>query len=219
MTIAAATIIGDVQRILNDEAGDRVPASMLVPLMNMAQRDIMTARPDTTSAISPLPLVDGYKQIVPANAYLMIDVHANTNTPGRRITKVDLALLDAQEPAWRSRARSSVIQHYMHDLRNPRVFWVYPPATAGTNVDFEASVYPTDIAVPASPGKVASTVTGNISLNDEWQSALFCMTAHYAYLTDLEGVNNQNLAVAYLQRASSILGVQIQTAAATTSKN
>ena len=219
MAIPASTIIADVQRILNDEAGVRMPASQLVPLMNQAQRDIMTARPDTTAVISPLSLVDGWKQTVPANAYLLIDIHSNTASPFANITKVDLALLDASEPGWRNRAQSSTIKHFMHDLRNPRTFWVYPPAVAGTQVEFEASTYPDDIAAPTAPGDTADTVAGNISLNDEWQTALFCLTAHYAYLTDLEGVNNQNLAVAYLQRASAILGTQIQTAAATTANN
>ena len=219
MAIPASTVIADVQHILNDEDGDRVPASMLVPLLNQAQRDIMVARPDTTAAVSPLALSAGAKQLLPTNAYLLIDIHANTVTPSQRITKVDMALLDASEPNWRGRSQAAPIKHYMHELRNPRTFWVYPPAIVGTQVDFEASVYPTDVAEPTAPGKTASTVSGNISLNDEWQSALFCMTAHYAYLTDLEGVQNQNLALAYLQRASSILGVQIQSAAATAAKN
>lgn len=219
MPIPASTIVADVQRILNDETGVRVAASQLVPLLNQAQRDIMTARPDTTAVISALALVAGVKQAVPSNAYLLIDIHSNTAAPYAPVTKVDLPLLDASEPGWRNRAQSSSIKHFMHDLRNPRVFWVYPPATAGIEVEFEASIYPDDIPAPVAPGEMADTVVGNISLNDEWQTALFCMTAHYAYLTDLEGVNNQTLAVAYLQRASSILGAQIQTAAATTANN
>lgn len=219
MSIPAQTIIADVQRVLNDLAGDRVPASLLVPLMNKAQRDIMAVRPDTTAAVAPWPLAAGYRQTMPANAYALIDITANTNGSKTRITKVPLTLMDAQEPGWRGRASSLTVQHFMHDLRTPRVVWVYPPAMLGASVDLEASVYPTDIAEPASPGRTASTVTGNISLNDEWESALFCLTAHYAYLTDLEGVNNPALAAGYMQRASSILGVQIQATAATAPKN
>lgn len=219
MSIAAQTIIAAVQHVLNDAGGDRAPASALVPMMNKAQRDIMAVRPDTTAAVSPWPLVAGARQNLPSNAYSLIDITANSAGSRARITKVPMTLLDAQEPGWRGRASSATIQHFMHDLRTPRVLWVYPPALVGAQVDLEASIYPADIAEPASPGRAASTVTGNISLNDEWESALFCLTAHYAYLSDLEGVNNPALAAGYMQRASSILGVQIQATASTAPKN
>jgi hypothetical protein len=217
MAITAATVIADVQRILNDEAGVRASARQLVPLMNQAQRDVMLARPEATASIFPLALVAGFKQSVPANAYLLLDVHANSALPQASITKVDLPLLDASDPVWRTRPQATAVKHFMHEMRNPRTFYVYPPVAAGTTVDFEASLYPDDVAEPL--GDTADTVLGNISLRDEWQSALFCLTAHYAYLTDLEGVTNPELAMAYLTRANVILGTQIQTAAATTAKN
>lgn len=219
MSIAAKTIIAAVQHVLNDSAGDRAPASALVPMMNKAQRDIMAVRPDTTASVSTWALAAGSKQALPSTAYSLIDITSNSTGSKARITKVPMTLLDAQEPGWRSRASSATIQHFMHDLRTPRVLWVYPPALVGAQVELEASNYPTDIAEPASPGQTASTVTGNISLNDEWESALFCLTAHYAYLSDLEGVNNPALAAGYMQRASSILGVQIQSTAASAPKN
>lgn len=219
MSITAASIIAKVQHILSDDAGDRVPASILVPLLNQAQRDIMLARPDTTGTVSSLALVAGAKQTLPATAYSLMDIPSNTGGTKARITKVPMPLLDAQEPNWRSKAGSTTIKHFMMDMRTPRVFWVYPPASAGASIELEASQYPTDIPDPVAPGNASSTVMGNISLNDEWESALFCMTAHYAYLTDLEGVNNPNAAAGYLNRASSLIGVQIQGTSATAPKN
>lgn len=219
MPIPASTIIDRVQRVLNDEAGVRMPASQLVPMLNQAQRDIMSVRPDTTAVVAPWTLDAGPRQNLPSNAYALIDIPANTNGTKTSITKVPMTLLDAQESGWRGSDPSLTVRHFMHDLRTPRVVWVYPPALLGAVVDLEAPVYPTDIAAPTAPGFESSTVVGNISLNDEWESALFSLVAHYAYLTDLEGVNNPALASGYLQRASSILGVQIQATAATAPKN
>jgi hypothetical protein len=214
MTISAQSIILDVQRKLNDETGVRVSARTLVAQLNRAQRDIATARPDTTATTSVFDLEPGPKQSLPSDASLLIDVTANSTGTRERISKVAMVLLDSSEPTWRSRTGTSTIKHFMHDLRTPRNFWVYPPAAAGAQVDLEAARYPTDISAPASPGAEASSVSGNISLGDEWETALFCLVMHYAYLTDLEGAGNQATAAAYLQRATEILGVQIQAATA-----
>jgi hypothetical protein len=113
-------------------------------------------------------------------------------------------------PNWRSGAQRAEIVHFCHDPRSPRVFHVYPPATAGTRVNLEASAYPIDIAAPAAPGEVASTVSGDISLADEWSTALLMLTLYYAYLTDVEALANVGLAAAYKQTAEKILGVQLQ---------
>lgn len=219
MTISASSVIANVQRILNDEAGVRVPASQLVPFLNQAQRDIMVTRPDTTATVAPFSLIAGAKQFLPTNAYLLIDIPSNSTGTQRAITKVPQNLLDASRPGWRNDTQAAEIAHFTHDLRDPRIFWVFPPAVVGTQVELEASVYPTDIADPASPGLEASTVSGNISINDEWQTALFSIVAHYAYLTDLEGVTNPALAAGHLQRAAAILGVQLQAASAVTPQN
>jgi hypothetical protein len=211
MPVSAQSIVKLVQREFNDYAGERAPASDIVALLNMAQRDIHTARPDSTAVVSPLDLVAGHRQALPANASTLIDIHCNSDGIKKAIRKADVLLMDSVNPRWRTRTPSTTIVHFMHDIRNPRVFDVYPPAAEGARVDFEASVYPTDIPPPNAPGAAFGTVVGDISLNDEFATALFCLTTHYVYLTDLEGVNNAALAAGFLQRAEAILGVELQT--------
>ena len=218
MTTTARSIIYQAQRALLDTDGDRTTAADLVPMLNMAQRDIQLARPDTTATVAAVALVDGYRQTLPDAAAVLIDITANASGSYRRITKTKLALLDAIERDWRSKAKGDTV-HFMHELETPRSFHVYPPANSGALVEMEYSAYPVDVAAPGGDGKSSSTVTGNISLNDQWANALLFVTLYYAYMTDLEGVNNPQLAAAYLQRAESMLGVQLQASATVAPKS
>lgn len=209
MATTAQSIIREVQRAFNDLAGDRAPASDLVPLLNRSQCDIQVARPDLTTTSITHELVAGYGQTLPAHVASLIDIPANTAGDRARINKVDAKLMDDMAPKWRSKTPSTVIKHFMHDERDPRSFDVYPPAAIGASVELEGSLYPVDVPMPTGNGKAYTTVTGNIGLPDEFSTALMCLTLHYAYLTDLEGAANQALATGYLQRAEQILGVQL----------
>jgi hypothetical protein len=209
MATTAQSIIKEVQRAFNDLAGDRAPASDLVPLLNRSQRDIQVARPDLTTTTITHELVAGYGQTIPASMASLIDIAANAWGERQRISKVDARLMNDMAPSWRSKTPSTVIKHFMHDERDPRRFDVYPPAEVGASVEMEGSLYPVDVPMPTGSGKAYSTVSGNISLPDEFSTALMCLTLHYAYLTDLEGAANQAIATGYLQRAEQILGVQL----------
>lgn len=216
MTTTAKSIIYQAQRALLDQDGVRASSDDLVKLLNMAQRDIQLARPDTTATVGSVALIDGYRQALPDYAALLIDIPATASGTKRRVTKVSQSLLDNLERDWRSNASGDTV-HFMHDLTTPRQFLVYPPAVAASTVEMEYSAYPVDIPAPTAPGLTADSVTGNISLNDQWANALLFVTLFYAYMTDLEGLNNPAIAANYLQQAEKLLGVQLQ-ASATVSK-
>jgi len=211
----AQSIIRDAQVTLQDPDGVRWPATELVVHLNRAQRDIQTIRPDSTAILATMPLVAGFKQSIPATAVSLIDIPANTT--GERITKVDLLQLDAVERDWRKRKPELVAKHFMHDMRTPRVLLVYPPAAAGASVEVEYSAYPTDI--PAPSGASHATVTGQTSMGDQFDTALLCMVLHYAYAKDAEYGGNAALSGAYLQRAQSLLGVDLQSSATVAPKS
>lgn len=208
MATTAQSIILDAQTALQDPLGTRWAASELVRHLNRAQRVIQVARPDTTAVRAPFALAAGVRQTIPEAAASLIDIPCNTN--GTPITKVDVVQLDAVQKGWRQLAQTASVTHFMHDLRLPRQFEVYPPAIAASSVDMEYSAYPTDVSAPSGDGKAASTVSGNISLGDQWAPALMHMVLHYAYLKDAEYNGNPELAVVHIQRAEQMLGVQLQ---------
>jgi len=209
--IPARNIIYEAQRTLNDTAGVRVPASDLIIFLNRAQRDIHTARMDTTTTLGVILARQGYIQTVPPEVAQLVDIQALAEGSKRAISKTEMSVLDAVDPEWRSRPPTTEIRHYMHDVtRDNRTFYLFPPAVHGTGMRCTYSAYPKDIEPPTSPGLAWTTVNGAISLADEWQTALLMLTLAYAYMSDLEGVSNQSMAALHLQQASTLLGVEIQ---------
>lgn len=211
MAITAQSIIKHAQITLQDVTGKRWPASELVGYLNMSQRDIRDARPDVTSTNKVIALTAGHKQVLPDDVASLIDIPANAGTSKDRISLVKVDLLDAQEPNWRANARATKIQHFMYDLLVPNVFYTYPPANVGVQVELEASMYPVDVAEPTVPGILFSTVAGNIGLPDFCESVLRAMVLYYAYSKDAEYGGNMGLAEFYLKIATGLLGVEIKT--------
>ncbi len=200
MTSPVSKLIDDVRIALQDPAGVRWSTPELVGYINRAQADIHRARPDTTATIKPVALRAGVRQSLPTDAASLIDIPNNTD--GAAITKVNKVLLDSVERNWRGRAPSPSVVHFMHDLRTPRQFEVYPPAAQGARVDMEFSAY---------PGVVDSS--GNVALPLQWVPALYHLTLFYAWAKDAEHANNAALATGNLARAEQMLGVELQTTA------
>lgn len=215
MTTTAQSIVRDAHVTLQDPDGIRWPAAELVAHLNRAQRDIHMVRPDSTAIVATVALTPGYRQVVPSACATLMDIPANTS--GERVTKVDLVQLDAVEQGWRSRKAQRVVRHFMHDLRTPRHFLVYPPADATTSVDMEYSAFPVD--VPAPTLTTANGVTGNLSLSDQYGTAVLCMVLHYAYTKDAEFGGNAALAAGYLQRAQALVGAELQSSATVAPKS
>jgi hypothetical protein len=211
MATAAQSIILRAQTTLQDVSGVRWPADELVRYLNDGQREIVRLRPDQKAASVTMSLVEGYRQTISPDHAALIDVPANASGRFKRITKVDLALLDSVEPTWRSKPAASEIVHFCHDLREPRVFYVYPPAQSGLAVEAVVSVYPTDVAAPN--GATFASVSGDIDLPDQWADALLNYVLFRAYSKDAEFGGNAALSAAYLQRAQAILGVELQSSA------
>lgn len=210
MPIQARTIVEDVQGALNDVRGVRYPASLLVRYINRAQRDMQTHRPDVTARTIDFTLVAGDVQSLPAEAASLIDMPSHVTGRRARITKTDLNKIDAIDPYWRSGTRVPEILHFMHDLRDPRTIYTYPPASAGTQVKLVISAYPADVPTPSGDGRLADTVSGFISVDDKWQTVLTSYVMGYAYEKDVEGAGNLEMSQSYIQRALTLLGVQLQ---------
>ena len=210
MTIEAKIIIGRCQEELNDTKGVRYPASLMRVYLNQAQLDMQTLRPDVTATDAEYTLVAGHEQSLPDDAASLIEITSHVASPKGFISKADEYTLNTSHPGWRNEPQRSKIIHWMFDIRDPRRFSVYPPAIAGTKVHAKHSAYPVDIPPTTGDGKTVDTVLGNISVERKWSGALQAMVMHYAYSKDLEGAGNMQLSQMYLQKAMTMLGIQLQ---------
>lgn len=208
MTTTAQSIILDAQTTLQDIAGVRWPATELVGYLNDGQQVISTQRPDQTAWTYTITLAAGHVHVLPAEYQALIDIPHNVGGRKARITKIDMVQLDAVEPGWRSRSQASEIKHFMHDLREPRVFQVYPPAINGTAVSAVVSEYPTPVTNPS--GASYTTVTGSISLPDHWKQPLVHYVLFRSYAKDAEFGGNAELSASHLALFNAAIGSQLQ---------
>lgn len=204
MAITAQSILQRVATALVDETSVRWTVTELVRYLNDGQREIVTYRPDATATTASVSLVAGARQTLPAEAFKLLDVIRNTNGAKSAVRKVDQKLLEAQLPDWQSGTGSMTVKHYMYDLRDIRVFYVYPPALTGASLEMLYSAKPTDIAEQTA----VSSVTGNISVLDLFANALQSYVLYRAFAKDAEYAGNAAMASAHYAAFQNAVGVE-----------
>ena len=209
MTTTAAFLVESAASLLHDKEAMRWTSRDHVLALNMAQRELVRLRPDQKAVTSSVDLVEGFRQRIPDSAYAFIGVPNNASGRFRRISKIDELQLDSIDQDWRSRTKSAEIVHFLHDLREPREFWVYPPAKAGTKVDLTIATQPADIALPPE-GALPATVAGVIDVPDVWAETLLNFMLFKAYSKDAEFGGNAGLSAGYLGLFNAAMGVQLQ---------
>ena len=209
MPSPAQPIILAAQDELQDPAGVRWPATELVQHLHEGQRAIAQKRPDTTATVVTFsPAAPGARHTLPAAAASLIDISRNAAGRKRAITKVDQVLLDATVRDWQGMAPAAEIQHFMHDLREPRAFLTYPPAATTAALELVYSAYPAATATASGPA--AATVSGNIDLQDEWANPLLNYVLYRAYSKDAEFAGNAQLAASHLALFNNAAGIQLE---------
>lgn len=205
MSAAVSSLIEDLRIALQDPTGIRWSTPELVRYINRAQADVHRARPDTTATVKTVALRAGFRQTLPTEAASLMDIPSNTDGPA--VTKVNKPMLDAVEPNWRRRSPSETVVHFMHDLRTPRIYEVYPPVVSGGRVDLEFSAYPNPVVEVQQGGY------SDLAIAPQWVPVLYHLTLFYAWAKDAEHAGNAALAAGHLARAEQMLGVDLQSTA------
>jgi hypothetical protein len=211
MTIAASAIIRRVVETLQDPTSVRWPVAELVRYLNDGQREIVLYRPDAMVTNTTITCVAGTKQSLPVLGSKLIEVirNAASTSAKKSIRMINREILDAQTPGWHNLTGTVDILHFMYDPRDPRVFYVYPPATAAAQVDIVYSSYPSDITEPAD-GALFSAVTGNISVPAIYGNVLGDYILYRAYTKDSEYAGNAGRAQAHYTAFANALGIEIK---------
>lgn len=194
-----------VRTLLNDlTATYRWSDSELTLWVNDAQKFVVIYRPDSCVLNMVQTLVAGSKQTIPSTGLRLLDVVRNIGsdgvTAGRAIRITERDLMDSINPNWHSSAAAQVIKHYMIDERNPRVYYVYPPATTASKVDLVCSKNPTAVA---AAGDV-------LDVPDIYQQVVIDYVMFRAYTKDAEFSANAQLASGFLQSALATFGIKLQ---------
>ena len=211
MPISAQSIIRRCVETLQDTTSIRWPVPELVRYLNDGQREVVMYRPDSMVTNQTVTCVAGSRQSLPANGAKLIEVVRNARVAGNRraVRMVNREILDAQTPGWHALTGADDVLHFMYDPRDPRVFYVYPPATANTQLDIVYAAYPPDITEPAD-GSLYTAVAGNISLPDIYGNVLQDYILYRAYSKDSDYAGNGNRAQAHYAAFANALGIEIK---------
>lgn len=210
MPISAQSVIRRCVETLQDNTSIRWPVSELVRYLNDAQREVILYRPDAAVTNASVPLVTGSRQNLPVGGTKLVEVVRNSAGTKRAVRMVNREILDAQLPGWHAQTGVTEILHYMYDPREPRVFYVYPPAAAtGAAVDLSYASMPADIAEP-SEGALYTSVTGNLGVPDIYGNAVQDYVLYRAYTKDSEYAGNAARAQAHYGAFANALGVEVK---------
>lgn len=210
MPITAQSIVRRVVETLQDNTSVRWPVNELVRYLNDGQREIVLYRPDAMVTNAAVALAAGSKQSLPANGTKLIEVVRNTAGGRRSVRLVNREILDSQSPGWHNITGATEILHFMYDPRDPKIFYVYPPAAAsGASLDVVYAAMPTDITEPAD-GALYTAVTGNISVPDIYGNVIQDYVLYRAYSKDSEYAGNAARAQAHYGAFANALGVEMK---------
>lgn len=211
MSLSAQSIVRRVVDTLQDTTSVRWPIPELVRYLNDGQREVILYRPDASIKNVSMVCVNGPKQSLPADGAKLIDVIRNSalGSNNSAIRLVAREILDTQIPNWYGLAGEESVVHYTYDPRDPKVFYVYPPALDTSEIDIAYSSYPTDITEPAD-GSTYSDVTGNLDLPDIYGNIVIDYMLYRAYTKDSEYAGNAQRAAAHYQAFANALGIEVQ---------
>lgn len=212
MAITAKSILQRVVMQLVDETSIRWTVTELIRYLNDAQREVIVYRPDATATHQTIQLSAGARQTMPGNAYKLLEVYRNIG--GSTVRLIDQNLLDAQVPDWYNGAQSTTIKHYMYDTRDIGVFYVYPPAAVGAQIETLIAAKPTEFAEVNN----LDSVTGVISVNELFANALVDYVLYRAAAKDSEYANNATRAQAFYSAFQNAVTVEASATAVSSPK-
>lgn len=221
-TLTAGSIITRAARTLNDPDMVKWPEIELLEYLSDGQRAAVLVRPEVNPVTVVHHLVEGSKQQIPEDAFVLIEATRNMGrdgaTPGRAITPTSRSSLDQTDPNWHCEtpeapatpADVKPVRNFVYDIRNRRTFYISPCQPAGSAyVNGEAAdiVGPHQIELVHAkiPAEIAATDTV-IEIDDIYQPALLAYILHRAHVKDV-AVEGQSLqkSSAYFQWFMTLL--------------
>ena len=222
-TIKVIEIISRVESILQD-ANVRWPRVELQKWLNEAYLSIVLLRPDANAKCATFTCAAGTKQSVTASsggfpsALGLLDITRNVlSTSDKKVVRVVArSVLDDQRPSWHTETQTNNIQHYTYDPRNPKEFYVYPPALATAQLEVIYTDSPGTHSLSASALDPTGSNTEVIKLDDIYLSPITDWILYRAYSKDSEHGSNEVRATASYQAFANAIGTKTQVDAAVT---
>jgi hypothetical protein len=222
-TVKVTDIIRRVEDVLQD-TNIRWPRLELQNWLNESYMAITLLRPDANAKAGTFTCAEGTRQAVTSafpSALRLLDVTRNVaDTSSKKVIRlVSRSVLDDQRPTWHAEANTVDIQHYTFDPRQPKEFFVYPPATTAAQLEVIYADAPDTHSLSEADLDPANGSSEVIKLDDIYMSPIIDWVLYRAYSKDAEYGANEARAAASYQAFNSAIGAKSQTDSAVSPSN
>ena len=218
-------IVDEVRAQINDEDTNNFRWSDVEMLryVNAAQRQIVAFAPmsNVITSSNNLSSGDDVRHTLPAGGIKFIkassqDSQNEMNVGSGNMTEVELDALNSLFPEWSytqvEQPRTPVVQdvlqdpnsnfqHYMHDPREPKVYWIFPPPPLAGSV---GGIDVTYVDLPTDLAGLGST----FALDDQYQNAAVLYVIYRALRKDGRHGGGVALRTSMWEDFRSALGMQ-----------
>lgn len=208
-TIVIGTIVDRARTTLLETGPSDVRWNRTGELLNhanAAQRAIVAAKPDAFVKNIDFTLASGAKQSLPTDGVQFFGLEHNLGpngvTPGGGILITDRMFLTRAERAWMTKVGTEV-EHFLHDQRDPKTFYVYPRPAGVWHVNLLYSAVPPNVLAV----NIDSAV---ISVDDLYDTPMHDYIVGYALFKNFKA-GEQNKAGYFLTKFANALGLRVQT--------
>ena len=213
-TIKVREVIKRVEDVLQD-SNVRWPRIELQNWLNESYLQIVQLRPDSNAKTGTFTCAAGTRQSITAgfsSALRLIDIVRNlAATSDKKVVRlINRSVLDDQRPAWHNDTATVNIQNYTFDVRQPKEFFVFPPATTAAQIEVVYADLPTSHALSEANLNPASSSTDVILVDDTYISAIIDWILYRAFSKDAEFAANAARAGAHYQTFMSSIGTKTQ---------
>lgn len=213
-TIKVIEVIKRVEDVLQD-SNVRWPRVELQNWLNESYLQIVLLRPDASSKTGTFTCVAGSRQSITSgfsSALRLLDVVRNlaSSSDKKVVRLIDRSVLDDQRPTWHTETGSVNTQNYTFDIRQPKEFFVYPPATTSTKLEVVYADLPGAHSLSASALDPTGSNTEVIKVDDTYLSVITDWILYRAFSKDAEFAANAARAGAHYQTFMSSIGNKTQ---------
>ncbi len=213
-TIKVIEVIKRVEDVLQD-SNVRWPRVELQNWLNESYLQIALLRPDASSKTGTLTCVAGSRQTITSGfstALRLLDVVRNlaSSSDKKVVRLIDRSVLDDQRPAWHTDTASVNIQNYTFDVRQPKEFFVFPPATTSAQLEVVYADLPGAHSLSASALDPTGSNAEVIKVDDTYLSVITDWILYRAFSKDAEFAANAARAGAHYQTFMSSIGNKTQ---------
>jgi hypothetical protein len=213
-TIKVIEIIKRVEDVLQD-SNIRWPRVELQNWLNESYLQIALLRPDASSKTGTLTCVAGSRQTITSGfstALRLLDVVRNlaASSDKKVVRLIDRSVLDDQRPAWHNDTASVNIQNYTFDVRQPKEFFVFPPATTSAQLEVVYTDLPGTHSLSEANLHPTTGSSEVIKVDDTYLSVITDWILYRAFSKDAEFAANAARAGAHYQTFMSSIGNKTQ---------